>query len=206
MEVVGEGVAIEGDGLVWGSRLFFAREDLHVAPELRGVVSMRTGLHRRCPLAPATVGQVGRKLLFDLGKVLVLWVLGLQLIPLCDDAIGLIGEASEMVADEAGRDVVPCCLQEDTPEMGLSSSTGGGRRLSAELEFSLLEVPVPMCPPEIGVPMEGVFGGLGKPISLLDFNWEVVRAEGGEWGPDLVEGEVRACYGEIWGGDGAVVW
>ena len=120
------------------------------------------------------------------------------LIPLTDEALGLTGEASEMVADEAGGDVVSGCLQEDAPETGLPTPTGGGGRLSAELELGFFEILVPARPPEVGVPMEGVFGGLGEPLSQLDFNREVVRVEGGEWGPGVVKGQVRAGYGEIW--------
>ena len=102
-----------------------------------------------------------------------------------------------MVSDEAGGDVMLGCYQEDTPETGLSTSTGGGRRLSTELELGLLEELVPACPPEVGVNVVGVFGGLREPVSQPDQDWEMVGVEGGEWGPGVVEGKVGAGYRKV---------
>ena len=67
-------------------------------------------------------------------------VLGPQPISCVYQALCLIGEGGEMVADEAGGDVMFGGFQEDTPETGLSTSTGGGRRFSAKLQLRLLEV------------------------------------------------------------------
>ena len=166
---------------------------------------MRAGPHGGRPLAPPRVGEVGGKLLFELGHERVLGVLGPQPISCVYQALCLIGEGGEMVADEAGGDMVFGGFQEDTPETGLSTSTGGGRRFPAKLQLGLLEEPVPACPPEVGVNVVGVFGGFREPVSQPDQDWEVVGVEGGEWGPGVVEGKVGAGYCEVGGGAGAIV-
>ena len=89
---------------------------------------MRAGPHGVRPLAPPRVGEVGGQLLLELGQERVQRVVDPQPISRPYQALCLIGEGGEMVADEAGGDVMLGCFQEDTPETGLSTSTGGGRR------------------------------------------------------------------------------
>ena len=102
-------------------------------------------------------------------------IVGAEVVSSSDELFGGIREVGDVVADVAGWDVVFCCCEENSAELGFTSTRGGGHFKSPE---SLLRFPgegFPVRFLQVGKRDTGNFGGLGGVgAAELDQNGKVI--------------------------------